>query len=119
MLRASRDGLDIARSSIDVVSQADAEDAFAELGIADRRRCTSARRSPAPRSSPPSTSGCGTHGETAVAFTCLQSVARKLAAAQVPVFLLRPTGSAIRAAPADGHAAGRATGGWRTRSWPS
>src|SRR5580698_3184382 len=34
MLRASRDGLDIAKSSIDVVSQADAEDAFAELGIA-------------------------------------------------------------------------------------
>ncbi len=34
MLRASRDGHDIARSSIDVVSQADAEDAFGELGIA-------------------------------------------------------------------------------------
>jgi hypothetical protein len=33
-----------------------------------------------------------------VAFTCLQSVARRLAAAQVPVFPLRPTGSAIRSA---------------------
>ena len=38
------------------------------------------------------------HEQTAVAFTCLQSVARRLAAAQVPVFRLRPTGSAIRSA---------------------
>src|SRR5450755_1103406 len=33
MLRASRDGLDITRSSIDVISQADAEDALSELGL--------------------------------------------------------------------------------------
>jgi len=97
MLRASRDGLDIAKSSIDVVSQADAEDAFAELGIATdnihvREEVSSAAVIAAFHER------LWHQGEIAVAFTCVQSVARKLAAAQVPVFLLRPTGSAIRAA---------------------
>jgi hypothetical protein len=95
MLRASRDGLDIAKSSIDVVSQADAEDAFGELGIATDNLHVREE-----------VSGSAViaafherlwhQGEISVAFTCVQSVARKLAAAQVPAFLLRPTGSAIR-----------------------
>jgi hypothetical protein len=95
MLRASRDGLEIAKSSIDVISQADAEDAFGELGIATDNIHVREE-----------VSGSAViaafherlwhQGEISVAFTCVQSVARKLAAAQVPVFLLRPTGSAIR-----------------------
>src|SRR5260370_611280 len=36
--------------------------------------------------------------ETSVAFTCMQSVAQKLSATGVPVFILRPTGSDIRSA---------------------
>jgi hypothetical protein len=95
MLRASRDGLDIAKSSIDVISQADAEDAFAELGIPTdsihvREEVSSAAVVAAFHER------LWHAGEISVAFTCVQSVARKLAAAQVPVFLLRPTGSAIR-----------------------
>jgi hypothetical protein len=97
MLRASRDGLDIAQASIDVISQADAEDAFAELGIPTdgihvREEVSSAAVIAAFHER------LWHQGEISVAFTCVQAVARKLAAAQVPVFLLRPTGSAIRAA---------------------
>ena len=97
MLRASRDGRDIAQSSIDVVSQADADDAFAELGLPTagvhvREEVSSAAVTAAFHER------LWHQGEISVAFTCVQSVARKLAAAQVPVFLLRPTGSAIRAA---------------------
>ncbi|HEY6481505.1 MAG TPA: transcriptional regulator [Streptosporangiaceae bacterium] len=97
MLRASRDGLDIAKSSIDVISPADADDAFAELGIATdnlhvREEVSGAAVIAAFHER------LWHAGEASVAFTCVQSVARKLQAAQVPVFLLRPTGSAIRAA---------------------
>jgi hypothetical protein len=97
MLRASRDGLDIAQSSIDVISPADAEDAYAELGLpADgvhvREEVSSATVTAAFHER------LWHQGEISVAFTCVQAVARKLAAAQVPVYLLRPTGSAIRAA---------------------
>jgi hypothetical protein len=97
MLRASRDGHDIARSSLDVVSQADAEDAFGELsiptdGIHVREEVSGASVISAFHER------LWHQGEIAVAFTCLQSVARKLASAQVPVYLLRPTGSAIRSA---------------------
>ncbi|HEU5419490.1 MAG TPA: transcriptional regulator [Streptosporangiaceae bacterium] len=97
MLRASREGLDIARSSIDIVSQADAEDAFGELGVAAggvhvREEVSGAALIASFHER------LWQQEETAVAFTCLQSVARKLTAAQVPVFPLRPTGSAIRSA---------------------
>ncbi|MDQ2875787.1 MAG: transcriptional regulator, partial [Actinomycetota bacterium] len=97
MLRASRDGLDIAKSSIDVISPADTEDAFAELGLAAdnihvREEVSGAAVIAAFHER------LWHSGEIAVAFTCVPSVARKLAAAQVPAFLLRPTGSAIRAA---------------------
>jgi hypothetical protein len=97
MLRASREGLDIGRSSIDVVSQADAEDAFGELGVPTggvhvREEVSGAALIASFHER------LWQQDETAVAFTCLQSVARKLAAAQVPVFPLRPTGSAIRSA---------------------
>jgi hypothetical protein len=95
MLRASREGLDIAKSSIDVISQADAEDAFSELGIPTdsihvREEVSGSAVIAAFHER------LWHQGEISVAFTCVQSVARKLAAAQVPAFLLRPTGSAIR-----------------------
>lgn len=97
MLRASREGHDISRASIDVLSQADAEDAFGELGIPTdgvhiREEVSGAAIVASFHER------LWQQEQTAVAFTCLQSVARRLAAAQVPVFPLRPTGSAIRSA---------------------
>jgi hypothetical protein len=97
LLRASRDGHDIGKASIDVLSQGDVEDAFGELGI------------PATgvhvREEVSGTAAIAAfherlhqQEEATVAFTCLPSVARKLTAAQVPVYALRPTGSAIRSA---------------------
>jgi hypothetical protein len=97
MLRASREGLDITRASIDVISQADAEDALTELGlpaggihVRDEISSAAVIASFHER--------LWHQNEAVAAFTCLQSVAKKLAAAQVPVFTLRPTGSAIRSA---------------------
>ena len=52
----------------------------------------------APPPWPRSTSGSGAAAQTSVAFTCLESVADRLTAAGVPVWVIRPTGSAIRAA---------------------
>jgi hypothetical protein len=97
MLRASREGHDISRASIDVLSQADAEDAYGELGIpADGVHIREEVSGAAIVAS--FHERLWQQEQTAVAFTCLQSVARRLAAAQVPVFPLRPTGSAIRSA---------------------
>jgi hypothetical protein len=97
MLRATREGHDIARSSIDVLSQADAEDAYAELGItADGLHVREEVSGAAIIAS--FHERLWQQEQTVVAFTCLQSVARRLGAAQVPVFPLRPTGSAIRSA---------------------
>jgi hypothetical protein len=97
MLRASREGRDIAKSSIDVISQVDAEDALTELGLATgsihvREEVSSAAVIASFHER------LWHQNEATVAFTCLASVARKLTAAQVPVFALRPTGSAIRSA---------------------
>jgi hypothetical protein len=97
MLRASRDGRDIGKASIDVLSQADAEDALTELGIPTggvhvREEVSSAAVIASFHER------LWQQDQTTVAFTCLQSVARRLTTAQVPVFPLRPTGSAIRSA---------------------
>jgi hypothetical protein len=98
LLRAREDGrYDLARISVDVLARGDVEDAFAELGIPAGD--VHVREDPA---------GAATlaafherlwrRDQTSVALTCLESVASRLAAAEVPVFVIRPTGSAIRAA---------------------
>ena len=95
LFRASRDGdRDLGQASIDVLSRADVEDAFAELGITARRLHV--------REEPTSAAVLASFHErlwrkqeSSVAFTCLQSVANRLSAADVPVFTIRPTGSAI------------------------
>jgi hypothetical protein len=98
LLRASRDtGSDPARASVDILSRADVEDAFEELGIpmlAVHVREDSG--SPAVMAS--FHERLWRRNETSVAFTCMQSVAERLSAAGVPVFTLRPTGSDIRSA---------------------
>ena len=98
LLRARADGRhDLSRVSVDVLSRGDVEDAFAELGI------------PAGdihvREDPGGAAALAAFHErlwrrsqTSVAFTCLESVAERLTAAGVPVCVIRPTGSAIRAA---------------------
>jgi hypothetical protein len=95
LFRASRDGgRDLSRASIDVLSRADVEDAFAELGIAARRlHIRDEPASPAVLAS--FHERLWRKQESSVAFTCLQSVANRLSAADVPVFTIRPTGSAI------------------------
>jgi len=87
----------LSRVSVDVLARTDAEEAFAELGIP--------AASVQVREDPASPAVLAAFHERlwrrdpgSVAFTCLESVAQRLAAAQVPVYLIRPTGSAIRAA---------------------
>ena len=98
LLRARADGrYDLSRISVDVLSRSDVEEAFAELDLPTGN--IHVREDPA---------GAATlaafherlwrHGQTSVAFTCLESVAQRLTTAQAPVYVVRPTGSAIRAA---------------------
>jgi len=98
LLRASRGGGgDLARSSIDVLSRADVDEAFAELGIPSRGVHVR-EDSAGPAALASFHERLWHRDETSVAFTCLQSVAVRLSAARIPVFTLRPTGSAIRSA---------------------
>jgi hypothetical protein len=98
LLRASRElDLDLSRISVDVLSRADIEDAFSELGVPAggvhvREDVASAATLAAFHER------LFRREEITVAFTCLQSVAQRLAAADVPVRALRPTSSAIRSA---------------------
>jgi hypothetical protein len=98
LLRARTGGRhDLSRVSVDVLSRGDVEDAFAELDIPTGD--IHVREDPA---------GAATlaafherlwrHDQTSVAFTCLDSVAQRLTAAGIPVFVVRPTSSAIRSA---------------------
>jgi hypothetical protein len=98
LLKASRDtGMDPVRASVDVVSRADIEEAYAELGwpsLAVHVREDAG--SPAVVAS--FHERLWRRNQTSVAFTCLQSVAARLSAAGVPAVTLRPTGSDIRVA---------------------
>jgi hypothetical protein len=95
LLRASHDGgPDLAQASIDVLSRADVEEAFAELGVTGRG--LHVREDPAsPAVLTSFHERLFRRGETSAAFTCLPSVASRLSAAEVPVFTIRPTGHAI------------------------
>lgn len=98
VLRAAAEGrYDLSRVSVDVLSRSDVEDAFAELGIATGSIHV--------REEPANVATLAAFHErlwrrdhTSVAFTCLESVAQRLTAAEIPVLVVRPTGSAIRAA---------------------
>jgi hypothetical protein len=99
LLRASREpggpGRDLARASVDALSRADVDDAFAEIGLSSRDVLL--HEEPArPAALASFHEQHWRQHRTAAAYTCLPSVAARLAAADVPVFLLRPTASAIR-----------------------
>jgi hypothetical protein len=98
LLRARAEArYELSRVSVDVLARGEVEETFAELGIPAgniqvREDLANAaalaafherlwRRDPG-----------------SVAFTCLESVAQRLTAAQIPVYVVRPTGNAIRAA---------------------
>jgi hypothetical protein len=98
LLRASRElGQDLSRVSVDVLSRSDVDDAFAELGVPSagvhvREDAANAATLAAFHER------LWRRDEITVAFTCLQSVAQRLSAADVPARILRPTSSAIRSA---------------------
>jgi hypothetical protein len=98
LLRASREtGSDPTRASVDIVSRADVEDAFAELGVPVL--AVHVREDPgSPAVMASFHERLWRRGDTSVAFTCMQSVTQRLSGAGVPVFTLRPTGSDIRSA---------------------
>jgi hypothetical protein len=98
LMRADRDGRhDPARSSIDVLSRGEVEEALTELGLS-----TAGVHVREDAGSVPAVTSfherLWRRNETSVAFTCLQSVAARLSAAGVPAFPIVPTGSDIRAA---------------------
>jgi hypothetical protein len=98
LLKADRDGAhDPARSSVDVLSRAEVEEAFTDLGLP-----TSGVHVREDSGSPAVVASfherLWRRKQTSVAFTCLQSVAARLSVAGVPAFTLRPTGNDIRTA---------------------
>ena len=98
MLRASRDGgHDLSRLSVDTISRAEVDDAFADVGVPASNIHV--------RDDPSGAAALAAFHErlwrrrqTTVAFTCLDSVAQRLAALEIPVLVVQPTRSAIQAA---------------------
>jgi hypothetical protein len=98
LLRASKNAdSDPGRSSIDVVSRTDVEEAFSELGV-PASSVHIREESGSAASVAAFHERLWRRGETSIAFTCMQSVALRLSSTSMPVFTLRPTGSDIRVA---------------------
>jgi hypothetical protein len=98
LLRARAEArYDLSRVSVDVLARSDVEEAFAELGIPAGN--IHVREDPANAAALAAFhERLWRRDQNSVAFTCLESVAQRLAAADIPVYVIRPTGSAIRAA---------------------
>src|SRR5579859_1530784 len=98
LLRAARQGdCDLSRLSVDVLSRAEIEDALTDLGLASGNIHV--------REEPANAATLAAFHErlwrrraTSVAVTCLEPVAQRLAALDIPVLLVRPTLSAIGSA---------------------
>jgi hypothetical protein len=94
---ARKGGADLSRLSVDVLTRAEVEDAFADMGLPVSN--VHVREEPAN-----ATTLATFHerlwrrGETAAAVTCLESVAQRLTALDIPVLVVRPTRSAIASA---------------------
>ena len=98
LVRASLDRrMDLSRVSLDVVPRADADEAYAELGIGTRHLYVHEDVGSA-------AALAAFHErhwrrkETTVALTCMIAVARRLSGISVPSILIRPTGSSLRKA---------------------
>src|SRR5690349_18337634 len=98
LLRGCRDGgYDLTRLSVDTLSRVEVDDAFADLDMASSN--VHVREDPG---------GAATlaafherlwrRRQTTVAITCLESVAQRLTALEIPVLVVQPTRSAIQTA---------------------
>jgi hypothetical protein len=98
LLRAAQQGgADLSRLSVDVLSRAEVEDAFADLGLPVSN--VHVREEPANAATlAVFHERLWRRGETAAAVTCLESVAQRLTALDIPVLAVRPTRSAIASA---------------------
>ena len=98
LLRASRqEGCDLSRLSVDVLSRAEVEDAFADIGLGTGH--VHVREEPAAAAALAAFhERLWRRRETTAAVTCLESVAQRLAAQDIPAFVVRPTRSAIGSA---------------------
>lgn len=98
LLRASRNSnYDLSKVSVDILSRGDVTDVFTDLGIATSDVHV--------REEPANAATLTAFHErlwrrhlTSVAFTCLESVGLRLSTLEIPVLVVRPTGSAIRSA---------------------
>jgi hypothetical protein len=98
LLRAAqREGTDLSRLSVDVLTRAEVEDAFADMGLPVSDVHV--------REEPANTATLAAfherlwrRGETTAAVTCLEPVAQRLTALDIPVLVVRPTRSAIASA---------------------
>jgi hypothetical protein len=98
LLRAFRQGdCDLSRLSADVLSRAEVEDAFADLGLGASN--VHVREEPGNAATLAAFhERLWRHHETAVAVTCLESVAQRLTALDIPAIVVRPTRDAIGSA---------------------
>jgi hypothetical protein len=98
LLRAClADQQSLARCSVDVLSRSEVDDAFGEIGVPTGQ--VHVHEEPAtPAALASFHERLWRDGRSSVAFTCMQSVAARLAAARVPVLTVTPTGPAIRSA---------------------
>ena len=98
LLRAARKGdYDLSRLSVDVLSRAEVEDAFADLGLASGG--VHVREEPGGAAALAAFhERLWRRHETAIAVTCMESVAQRLTALDIPVLVVRPTRSAIASA---------------------
>ena len=98
LLRATRQvGADLSRLSVDVLTRAEVEDAFADLGLPASG--VHVREEPANAATLAAFhERLWRRGATTAAVTCLESVAQRLTALDIPVLVVRPTRSAITSA---------------------
>jgi hypothetical protein len=98
LLRAClADQQSLQRCSVDVLSRTEVDDAFAEIGMPTGQ--VHVHDEPAtPAALASFHERLWRDGRSSMAFTCVQSVAARLAAARVPVLTVAPTGPAIRSA---------------------
>ena len=97
LLRAMHAGYDPARASFDTLSRLDVMHAVAELGVPGRRlHVREEIATPAAMAS--YHARLWQLGQTSAAITCLDEVARRLAASQVPAIVVQPSDHAIASA---------------------
>jgi GTP cyclohydrolase III len=98
LLSAGREGsYDPARVSVDVLTRTDVQEAFADLGVPAAGVHT--REEPANAAALTAFhERLWRRNQITLALTCLESVAQRLTALEVPVRVIRPTASAIRSA---------------------